>query len=152
MKANYIQTTHSDQIMAEASVPYLKKTTSQVEQNPDLGIKIRIQETGDSITIPKNAFLLLMDVLNKMANGKSFTILPSDSEITTQQAARILNVSRPFVVKMLDNGKIPFVKVGSHRRIKLTDILEYDKLMSDNRRKNLDLLAKQAQDLKLGYE
>ena len=96
--------------------------------------------------------MLLLDILEKMAHGKSITIIPSDSDITTQQAARILNVSRPFVVKMLENGQIPFAKVGSHRRMKLTDILEYNKRLSDNRRKNLDLLAQQAQDLKLGYE
>lgn len=123
-----------------------------MEQNPDSGVEIQVQESGDSIVIPKNVFMLLLDILEKMAHGKSFTIIPSDSDITTQQAARILNVSRPFVVKMLEDGQIPFAKVGSHRRMKLTDILEYNKRLSDNRRKNLDLLAQQAQDLKLGYE
>ncbi len=152
MKTNYIQTSHHDQILAEASVSYIRKTASQMEQNSDTGIEIQVQETGDSILIPKNVFMLLLDILEKMAHGKSITIIPSDSDITTQQAARILNVSRPFVVKMLENGQIPFAKVGSHRRMKLTDILEYNKRLSDNRRKNLDLLAQQAQDLKLGYE
>jgi excisionase family DNA binding protein len=87
-----------------------------------------------------------------MAMGKSITIIPSDSNITTQQAADILNVSRPFVVKMLEKGDIPFNKVGTHRRIKLSDIISYDKMSSEQRSENLDFLAQQAQNLNLGYE
>jgi excisionase family DNA binding protein len=78
--------------------------------------------------------------------------MPTDAEITTQQAAEILNVSRPHVIKLLEKGEIPYKKVGSHRRILLQDILEYESKFRSDRRKKLDYLAKEAQKLNLGYE
>ena len=86
-----------------------------------------------------------------MAQGKSIALMPTDAEITTQQAAEILNVSRPHVIKLLEKGDIPFKKVGSHRRILLQDILEYESKFKSERRKKLDYLAKEAQKLNLGY-
>ncbi len=150
MKTLYKKTTKQDQLLAEASVPYLKRSADGL--TTEKGIQIKIQETGETITIPKNALLLLTEILDKMAHGKSITILPSDSDISTQQAADMLNVSRPHIVKILEKGEIPFNKVGSHRRIKLSDIIAYDKVLVMQRRKNIDALAKQARELKLGYE
>ena len=87
-----------------------------------------------------------------MAKGKSIALLLSDSEISTQQAADILNVSRPHLIKLLEEGRIPFKKVGTHRRIKLNDLLEYQSKIKNERRQHLDTLAKEAQELNLGYE
>ena len=86
-----------------------------------------------------------------MAEGKSISLIPSGKVVSTQQAADILNVSRPHVVKLLEKGIIPYKKVGSHRRIKLQDIMTYEAQLHARRNTNLKLLAKQAQLLGLGY-
>ena len=87
-----------------------------------------------------------------MAEGKSVFLIPSDSEVSTQQAADMLNVSRPHIVKLLEKGEISFRKVGSHRRTLLEDLMKYDAALKNQRSKSLEILAKQAQDLNLGYE
>jgi len=87
-----------------------------------------------------------------MADEKSNTLIPSDAELTTQQAADILNVSRPHIVKLLEEGEIPFKKAGAHRRIELKALVAYDKKLKKTRDKKLAFLAKQAQDLNLGYD
>lgn len=148
----YKQTTREDQMLAEAFVPYLKRTYENIHEKNEFGINIQIQETGDQITLPIKALLLLTEILDKMAQGKSVTIVPTDSEITTQKAAEILNVSRPYVVKILEEGQIPFNKVGSHRRVKLSDIIAFDKTLREQRKENMAFLAEQAQKLNLGYE
>jgi excisionase family DNA binding protein len=86
-----------------------------------------------------------------MAQRKFITILPSDTEVSTRQAASLLNVSRPHLVKLLEQGEIPFKKVGTHRRIQLKNLLEYEQRLKENRKEKLDFLARQAQDLNLGY-
>lgn len=114
-------------------------------------MNIRIQENGDLLKIPKKALYLLFDILNNMAQGKSITLIPSDTEVSTQQAADMLNVSRPHLVKLLESGEIPFKKVGTHRRIDLKDLVAFEKKLKENRNEKLDFLSKQAQDLNLGY-
>lgn len=118
---------------------------------PDV-IRIRIQESGEYITLPKKALELLFHILSNMAEGKTVSLIPSESEVSTQQAADMLNVSRPHIVKLLEEGTIPFKKVGSHRRILLEDLLKYEAELKEKRSKNLEFLAKQAQELNLGYE
>lgn len=87
-----------------------------------------------------------------MSEGKSITIVPTDSELSTQQAADMLHVSRPHLIKLLESKKIPFKKVGSHRRILLRDIINFEKKFEKDREEQLKFLSKQAQDLDLGYQ
>ncbi len=145
----------------------LKKTTKQDQQlaqslileirQADLAFrhsgfaKIKIQEEGEFLPIPKKAFHLLVEILSNMADGKSITLIPSEVEMSTQQAANMLNVSRPHIVKLLEEKVIPFKKVGTHRRIELKHLIEYEKKLKQNRKQNLDFLAQQAQELNLGY-
>jgi excisionase family DNA binding protein len=86
-----------------------------------------------------------------MALGKSITILPSETELSTQQAADILNVSRPHIVKLLEEGHLPFKKTGTHRRIDLINLIQYQNRLKATRNEKLDFLTKQAQELNLGY-
>jgi excisionase family DNA binding protein len=145
------RTTKEEQEIAKNSISKVHATSKIVVKNKNTFVKIKIQENGDSLKIPKKAVLLLFDILDNMAQGKSFTLIPSDSEISTQQAADMLNVSRPHLVKLLEEGKIPFKKVGAHRRIELKNLIEYQQKNEDNKNKKLDFLTKQAQDLNLGY-
>ena len=86
-----------------------------------------------------------------MAEGKTVSIVPSDSELSTQQAADMINVSRPHLIKLLESKQIPFKKVGSHRRVLLMDIMEYQDQIVKQREDQLDFLSNQAQDLNLAY-
>ena len=128
------------------------KTAAAISRQKADGVKIKIQETGDFVTVPTKALDLLFYILNNMAEGKSISLIPSDSEISTQQAADMLNVSRPHLVKLLEEGVIPYKKVGSHRRILLEDLIEFDRKLKEQRITSLKKLAEQAQDLRLGYE
>lgn len=99
--------------------------------------EIEIEETNEKIKIPISALKLLADVLKAMAQGKPVSIVPLAAEMTTQAAAEVLGCSRPHLVKLLENGNIPFIKVGKHRRIKYDDIARYKKIMKDQQRRHI---------------
>jgi excisionase family DNA binding protein len=86
-----------------------------------------------------------------MSDGKSVDIVPEDTELSTQQAAGILNVSRPFIIKLLEQGRMPFKKVGKHRRILLQDVLRIKEQQNKLRESQLERLVKDSQILGLGY-
>ena len=105
----------------------------------------------ESVILPKAAFKILVDLLAEMARGNAVTLIPVHAELTTQQGAEVLQVSRPFLIGLLQQGKIPFRKVGSHRRVLFKDLMAYKQSVDAAREKSLDELARQAQELKLGY-
>jgi excisionase family DNA binding protein len=146
------RTSPKEQKIATKSVSDLNRTAAQISRKKSDVVKIKIQENSEFVTVPRKALDLLFYILLNMAEGKSISLIPSDSEVSTQQAADMLSVSRPHIVKLLEQGVIPFKKVGSHRRILLEDLIEYDEKLKAQRNDSLKYLAKQAQELRLGYE
>jgi excisionase family DNA binding protein len=138
------------QIAQESS----RRLTRFLAAKPRKPLQVRIapdDEPEETISIPVSAFRLLNDILTEMAKGNAVTLIPVHAELTTQQAADLLNVSRPFLVEQLEKGVIPFRKVGTHRRILFQDLMAYKQTMDRNRLKALDELSAQAQELGMGY-
>jgi excisionase family DNA binding protein len=109
-------------------------------------------EQDQPIELPAGAVSLLMDILGAMASGQGITLIPENAELTTVQAADILNVSRPFLIKLLEEGQIPHRKVGKHRRIRMEDVMNYKQAIDREREAVLDRLAADAQKQTMGYE
>jgi excisionase family DNA binding protein len=109
------------------------------------------RKAAQKLSLPASAVRLLLDLLTEMAAGNAVTLMPVHAQLTTQQAADVLNVSRPFLVSLLEAGKIPHVKVGTHRRILFEDLMRYKNSVDRERRKVLDELASQSEALGMGY-
>lgn len=142
--------TRREQKLAKESLEVLERLT-QKHKARSKPIEIEITGEKTHITVPSSALAFLNTIFEHMANGKAISIIPSETEVSTQQAAEMLNVSRPHIVKLLGKGEIPFRKVGAHRRIKLKNLERYKKQSAKERKKHLAELAKQAQDLDMGY-
>lgn len=104
------------------------------------------------VELPTSALHLLVDILAELANGNAVKIVPVHAELTTQEAADLLNVSRPHLVKLLEDGALPFHKTGKHRRVKFADLMSFKALRTQASEQAMQDLAKQAQELQMGYE
>src|SRR6056297_1766086 len=142
--------TRKEQRIAQENVKILSQIAGKHKKSSK-AIEIEVSGEKEHVKIPVSAFKFLNTILEHMAQGKAVSIIPSGAEITTQQAAEMLNVSRPHVVKLLEEGELPFHKVGTHRRIKLKDLEKYRARMEKEREEALTELAKQAQELDMGY-
>lgn len=105
----------------------------------------------DDLVLPGDVLQILLDVLAEMSKGNAISLVPHHQEISTQEAANLLNVSRPFLIGLLEKREIPFHKVGSHRRVRLTDLLEYKERVHQQRSAVLDELTALSQDDDMGY-
>lgn len=107
---------------------------------------LRTQTTA----MPERLTALLSDLLTSLAAGKAIQVSALEAEITTQQAAELLNVSRPYVVKLVEAGDLPHRKVGPRRRLHLEDVLAYRARLDATRQAALQALADDLQDLGQG--
>jgi len=142
--------TRKEQRIAQENVKILGQIAGKHKKSSK-AIEIEVSGEKDPIKIPVSALKHLNTIIDLMAQGKAITVNSVDAEITTQEAADLLNVSRPFVIKLLDNGKIPFHMVGSHRRIRLEDLLVYKQNMEKEREEALTELTRISQELDLDY-
>lgn len=127
-----------------SSVPLKKAKSIDIVFN---GVK----KQNKSIKLPFSAFKLLITILAEMAEGNAVILIPKLTELTTQEAADLLNVSRPYLIQLLESKQIPFRKVGTRRKILFQDVMSYKAKTDTARRKVLNELAKEAQKLHLGY-
>ena len=117
-------------------------------------IRIQVLDAGEeaeTVSVPASALRLFLHLLTEMAQGNAVTLIPTHAELTTQQAADLLNVSRPYVVKLLDEGRIPSRTVGKYRRVRFDDLMAFKRKDDDARAKVLDQLTTEAQELGMGY-
>ena len=111
--------------------------------------EIEIEETGQRIKVPIQALRLLAKILQATAQGKPISIVPLAMEVTTQSAADFLGCSRPHLVKLLEEGAIPYTTVGRHRRVKFEDLQRFKKAMKATQKKLLIEMMKQDEDFKM---
>ena len=104
---------------------------------------------GAEITLPHSGVRILFSALQEMAKGHSVTLLPVDTELTTNQAAELMRISRPSLIKMLDENKLPYRKVGAHRRVRYEDVLHYLEIERARRRKVMEALVAETERLGL---
>jgi len=105
-----------------------------------------------SIALPSAAVKLLVDILKELAQGNAVKVIPVHAEVTTQEAADLLNASRPHLVKLVEAGELPFHKTGKHRRIRLSALMAYKAKRDARSEAVMMALTRQAQDLDTGYE
>src|ERR1700730_7655666 len=121
------------------------------KREKDFHMSIKVDKREAKLTVPFSAIKLFLEILTQMAEGNAITLIPIHAELTTQEAANLLNVSRPFLIKLLEEGKLPFHKVGTHRRVKFVDLLKFKAHVDQAAHKALDELTEQAQELNMGY-
>lgn len=97
--------------------------------------------TGEVTEVPEAVFLLLERMLEALARGDAVTVVPVGKELTTQQAADILNVSRQYLVRLLDDGRVPYRRTGTHRRVRIEDVMAYKRQRDRDREAALDDLT-----------
>ncbi|MHA7817960.1 MAG: helix-turn-helix domain-containing protein [Pseudohaliea sp.] len=106
---------------------------------------------SDELVLPGHALQMLLTVLSEMSQGNAISLIPRHQELSTQEAASLLNVSRPFLVGLLEKGEIAHHKVGSHRRVRLEDVLAYREKVDRQRVDALDRLTELSQQEDMGY-
>lgn len=110
------------------------------------------QNEAHQIELPTSALRLLVDILSELADGNAVKVVPVHAELTTQEAADLLNVSRPHLIKLLETGELRHHKTGKHRRVRFDELMRYKARRVEASERAMAELAKQAQELQMGYE
>jgi len=157
MATTHITATASDTLLAKESLSSLKKSLTETgidNANREL-VQQAVAGSGNdvdkTIPLPAQVIPMLLDILAQMANGNAVTLVPHHAILTTQEAAEILNVSRPYLIGLLDSGKIPCQMVGKHRRIAADELFRYQRREAEARAAVLAELAAEGQSLEEGY-
>ncbi|AZF39210.1 Excisionase domain protein [Pseudomonas sp. R4-39-08] len=108
------------------------------------------EDKPHTLVLPTSALRLLVDILGELALGNAVKVVPVHAELTSQEAADLLNVSRPHLVKMLEEGAIPFTKTGRHRRIRFSDLMAFKQRRDEEGQEAMEELVRQTRELGLG--
>ena len=130
----YKRPTKREREIAQLSYEALSHTLAQLSSEK---VDIEIEGSNDKIVLPLNALKLLEEILKNMSQGKIISIVPVATEVTTQKAAEILGCSRPHLIKILEEGRIPYTKVGRHRRIMLEEVVSYKRKMKEEQKQHI---------------
>ncbi|HEF4756118.1 helix-turn-helix domain-containing protein [Burkholderia multivorans] len=110
------------------------------------------ENRAHQVELPTSALRLLVDILAELADGNAVKVAPVHAELTTQEAADLLNVSRPHLIKLLESNALPYRSTGEHRRVRLSDLMRYKAERGQESADAMEELSKQAQALRMGYE
>ncbi|EGD02471.1 periplasmic molybdate-binding protein [Burkholderia sp. TJI49] len=110
------------------------------------------ENRAHQVELPTSALRLLVDILAELADGNAVKVVPVHAELTTQEAADLLNVSRPHLIKLLESNALPYHRTGKHRRVRFSDLMRYKAERDQASADAMEELSKQAQELRMGYE
>ncbi|KAA8879859.1 helix-turn-helix domain-containing protein [Nocardia colli] len=141
--------TEPGKIDPEVAARAMRRIKDYLMRHPaEQNIRVMQEHPGEeALVLPREAVSLLAFILAQAAEGRGVSVVPSHAELTTQQAADMLNVSRPYVVALLEGGEIPFRLVGRHRRVRYEDLKAYQKQHEAKSKAAADELAALGQDL-----
>lgn len=137
---------------ADEEQPALNKIESIVEVvlgSDEPRVLKLIGSDGEEVEVPASLLHALEQLVHYLEHNQAVMVVPVDKELTSQQAADLLNVSRPYIIKLLEEGTIPFVKTGTHRRVQLGDLLRYKQERDAQRREALAALTRLSQEMGL---
>ncbi|HXL93325.1 MAG TPA: helix-turn-helix domain-containing protein [Streptosporangiaceae bacterium] len=151
MSQNTVGSIDAGEVDAEIAERAARRIRDYLEGHPDEDLIEALGEVGDqdALVIPRPTAIMFAQILDLLAQGRGVQIIPKEVELSTQQAASLLNVSRPYLISLLESGKIPFRKVGRHRRITFEDLMDYKRGDDQERRTAADDLAALSEDLDL---
>jgi excisionase family DNA binding protein len=137
---------------SEAEIKLAKETSRLLASRlkKDASMKLRVLKDGareETLKLPAPAVDLLLRILEEMSRGNAVTIIPVHAELTTQEAADLLNISRPSLIQLLDEGKIQYRRVGTHRRVGFRALMKYRRQIDQQRLAALEELAAYDQEL-----
>lgn len=135
-----------DAELANRAARRIKDYLASHPETDPLRLQGELADDG-TLVVPRQAAVMLAQILGYLANGQGVQIMPDSAMLTTQQAADLLNVSRPYLIKLLEEGDIPFEKVGTHRRIRFEDLREYKRRDDQRRHDIVDKLTELGQEI-----
>lgn len=151
MKSSVLKPTKADQRYAKLFLEGFNNENRKFKfEDGDL-VSIRLGDNEERILVPKRVFQLWRDIMEYLAAGSGISVLKSDTYISTQLASEILNLSRPSIIKLLENGDIPFKMAGSHRRILLSDVVHYQIRTKESRTFPSDTSGSVSSQINLDY-
>jgi excisionase family DNA binding protein len=150
-QSNFVAPSGSIASEAADAAKGLAPLVTKKRARPTVTIEARDDATRARVQVPMPALRLFLTILQELAKGHAVTLVPHGKEFTTQEAADFLNVSRPHVISLLEARKLPFRKVGTHRRIRVEDLLAFKERDDEERRRIADELTREGQEIGLDY-
>ena len=141
-----------DEASAAAASEALEALVAFLRSHPTPSARLALVAEGDEraeVVVPTEVFGLLIDMLEHLSRGDAVTVAPVHAELTTQQAADLLNVSRPYLIKLLEDGRIPYRRVGNRRKVRLLDVVAYRQHDEQRRHAALDEMTREAEEMGL---